>query len=137
MQITNEFKTRKINFIRIESVKEHYPSYHIQIGIETENIQTNLRNYIWLGETDIEKFLVDLETLDKDRAGQAVLESMTPGELELTFQAIDNLGHLSVMCHYKKEDRIAKDYSYEIKVEFQIDPTSLPTVRNEMLALIK
>ena len=80
---------------------------------------------------------MDLETLDKNKAGQAILESMSPGELKLIFQAIDNLGHLSVMCHYKKEDSIAKDYSYEINVEFQIDPTSLPTVRNEMLAMIK
>jgi hypothetical protein len=78
-----------------------------------------------------------LETLDKCKAGQAVLESMSPGELKLTFQAIDSLGHLSVPLYYKKEDRIDKDYSHEIKIEFQIDPTSLPTVRNELLELIK
>ena len=39
--------------------------------------------------------------------------------------------------HFIKEDRIEKDYSYEIKVEFQIDPTCLPTVRNDFLAFIK
>ena len=113
MQITNELKTRKIDFVAIEAVKEHYPSYHIQIRIETENIQATFNNYIWLSEADMENFLQDLEMLNRKRAGQAVLESMSPGELALTFQAIDNLGHLSVTCHYKKEDRIDKDYSYE------------------------
>lgn len=137
MQITNEFKTRKIDFIKIESVKEYYPSYHIQIKIETENIRTSFNNYIWLSEADIDKFLAELETLDKNRTGQAILQSMSPEEMELIFQTIDNLGHLSVACYYKKEDTIARDYSYEIKVEFQIDPTTLINVRNEVLALIK
>jgi len=137
MQITNELKTRKIDLIKIESVKEHYPSYNLQILIGTENIQTNFNNFIWVSQTDIDNFLADLENLDKNRKGQAILESMSPGEMQLIFQSIDDLGHLSVLCYFKKEDTIFKDYSYEIKVEFQIDPTSLPIVRNEMLALIK
>lgn len=137
MQITNEIRTRKIEFIKIESVKGQYPSHHIQIHIETENIRANFNNYIWIAEADIEKFLLDLETLDKNRSGQAVLESMSPGELQLTFQAIDNLGHLSVRCNYKKKDEMNKDYSYDLEVEFQIDPTSLRIVQNEIEALIK
>lgn len=136
MQITNELKTRKIEFARIESDK-HYPSHHIRIGIKTENIEADFNNDVWLIEGDIEKFIVDLETLDQKRTGQAILESMSPGELELAFRAIDNRGHLSVTCYFKREDRISNDYSFEMKVEFQIDPTSLPNVRNEMLALIK
>ena len=124
MKITNELKTRNINFLKIESIKEHYPSHRIQIRVDTENIHANFNNYIWLSEADIDQFLIELETLDTCRAGQAVLESMSPGEVKLTFQAIDSLGHLSVALHYKKEDRIDKDYSYEIKIEFQIDPIS-------------
>ena len=137
MKITNELKTRKIDFLKIESVKEHYPSHRIQIRVETENIHANFNNYIWLSEADIDQFLIELETLDNCRAGHAILESMSPGELKLSFQAIDSLGHLSVTLYYRKEDRIDKDYSHEIKIEFQIDPTSLPNVRNELLELIK
>lgn len=137
MKITNELKTRKIYFLKVESVKEHFPSHRIQIRVETENIHADFNNYIWLSEADIGQFLMELESLEKCRAGQAVLESMSPGELMFTFQAIDSLGHLSVTLYYKKEDRIDKDYSHETKIEFQIDPTSLLTVRNELLELIK
>lgn len=137
MKITNEFKTRRIEFIKIESEKKHHPSHRIQIQIETENIKAHYDNYIWLSEDDINGFINDLKNLHKNRKGTAALESMSPGELQLSFQAIDDLGHLSVGLYFKKEDRIYKDYSHEIKVEFQIDPTYLPTVRNELIDLMK
>jgi len=137
MKITNELKTRNIEFFKTESEKGHYPSHQVQIHVKTENIQTNFKNHIWLSDADIKKLLLEIEDLDKYRTGQAVLESMSPGELKLIFQPIDSLGHLSVTLHFKKEDRINKDYSYEINVEFQIDPTSLATVRNELIELTK
>jgi hypothetical protein len=137
MKITNELKTRNIEFLKTASVQGHYPGYQIEIRVETENIQTHFKNHTWLSDVDIEKFLIEIETLDKYRTGQAVLESMSPGELKLIFQPIDSQGHLSVVLHIKKEDRINKDYSYEIKVEFQIDPTSIAAVRKELLELTK
>lgn len=136
MKITNEIKTRTIEFIKLESAREHYPSHRVQILVETENITSSFNNYTWLSEADIDQFLIELANLDKCRNGQAVLGSMTPGEFQLTFQAIDLPGHLSVTLHFIKEDRIEKDYSYELKVEFQIDPTCLSTVRNDFFAFI-
>jgi hypothetical protein len=136
MTITNETKTRRIDFAKLESVREHYPSHRIQIAIKTENIQTHFDNYIWISSSDIEKFLSELSILDEQRKGQVTLESMSPGELELTVKAIDGLGHLSVTCYYIKEDRIDNDYSYSIKVEFRIDPTSIPAIKRELLELM-
>jgi hypothetical protein len=137
MIIENEIKTRKIEFIRIESVKERYPSHRVQIGIETENIKTDFNKHIWLSDTDIEKFLIELDALDRFRKGEATLESMSPGEMTLTFKPIDNLGHLSVSLRFIKEDQINRDYSFDVKVEFQIDPTSLTTVRNGSIKLME
>ncbi|MFN7116237.1 MAG: hypothetical protein ACK4TA_05520 [Saprospiraceae bacterium] len=137
MEITNEVKTRNIKFIKVESVRDHYPSHRIQIEIGTENIQTNFDNYIWLSDTNIENFLTELDKLDKYRKGQAILESMSPEEMQLVFKAIDDLGHLSVALQLAKENRINQDYSYTIKVEFEIDPTSLANIKREMLELMK
>lgn len=137
MIIENEIKTRKIELTKIESVKEHYPSHRIQIEITTENIKTDFNNYIWLSDADIEKFLIELDELDKSRKGDATLESMSPGEMALTFLPLDNLGHLSVSLRFVKDDRIDKDYSFDVKVEFQIDPTSLISIKNGALKLME
>jgi hypothetical protein len=137
MTIENEVKTRKIKFTRIESVKEHFPTHRVQIGIETENIKTDFNNHIWLSDTDIEKFLIGLDLLDRSRKGEATLESLSPGQMTLAFKSIDNLGHLSVSLRFVKDDRLNRDYSFDIKVEFQIDPTSLTTVRNGSIKLME
>lgn len=126
MRISNENKTRTIELIKIESVKEHYPSYKIRIKVDTENIKTDFDNFIWISETDIDTFLKELEILDRERKGEAVLNGMSPNEFSLVLKPIDLLGHLSIGFKLVKEDRIDKDYSYDIKVDFQIDPTILP-----------
>lgn len=137
MRITNELKTRQIDFIKLESLKEHYPSHRIEVKLKTENLQSGFSNFIWLSDSDIDAFLIDLDLLDSSRKGEAVLESMSPGELKLVFKSIDNAGHLAVMIHLVKEDRLNNDYSYKIQVEFQIDPTSLPLVKKGMQELVK
>lgn len=137
MIIENEFKTRKIEFRRIESIEEHYPSHKIGIEITTENIKADFNDHIWLSDKDIEKFLIELDELDRSRKGDATLGGMSPAEMTLTFKPIDSLGHLSVSLRFVKEDRINKDYSFDIKVEFQIDPTSLTSVRNGALKLME
>ncbi len=137
MRITNELKSRQIDFIKLESQKEHYPSHRIEVRLKTEDIQSGFSNSIWLSDSDIDAFLSDLELLDSFRKGEAVLESMSPGELKLVFKSIDNAGHLAVMLHLVKEDRLNNDYSYKIQVEFEIDPTSLPQIRSGFEALMK
>ena len=132
MKITNEIKTRKIELIVIDSVTEQFPSYRVQILVETENIKTNFDNWVWISATDIDKFIKSIDNLDQTRKGQAQLCSMSPGELELTLKPIDNLGHIAATLRFIKDDRIANDYSFDIKVEFQIDPTSLPAIKLEM-----
>ena|SRR5688572_30709594 len=137
MTIKNEVKNRRIEFTKIESIKEHFPSHRVHIGIETENIKTNFNNSIWLSDADIEKFLVELDALDKSRKREATLKSMSPGEITLTFRPIDNLGHLSVSLRFVKEDRANSDYSFDVKVEFQIDPTSLTAIRSDAIKLME
>ena len=90
MKITNEIKTRKIELIVIDSVTEQFPSYQVQILVETENIKTNVDNWVWISATDIDKLIKSIDNLDQTRKGQAQLCSMSPGELELTLKPIDN-----------------------------------------------
>src|SRR5688572_3475797 len=137
MTITNEFKTRKIEFTTVESIKEYHPSHRLHVKIDTENIHTSFNDHIWVNDEGIEKFLVELSSLDESRTGEATLESMSPGIMKLTFKPIDDLGHLSVTLQYIKSDNTSEDYSYDLTVEFQIDPTSLKLIRNELSLMIK
>ena len=137
MKITNEIKSRFIELSVVESVKEHYPSYRIEISLETENIKSNFNNFIWISEEDIDSYILGLENLDKTRNGKAELNSMSPGELSLLFKTIDNLGHLAVELKIRKEDRISKDYSYDLIIEFQVDPTILSSVVSDLKKIKK
>lgn len=110
MRISNEVKNRFIELSVVESVKEHYPTYRIAISLETENIKSRFSNFIWISEEDVDAFILGLESLDRTRKGDAELRGMSPDELRIRFKAVDSMGHLSVMLHIRKEDRIAMDY---------------------------
>lgn len=86
MKISNEIKSRFIELSVVEAVKEHYPTYRIEISLETENIKSSFSNYIWISEEDIDTFILGLENLDETRDGQAELNSMSPEELRLLFK---------------------------------------------------
>ena len=137
MTIENEIKTRRIRFTRIESVKELYPSQRVHIEIETENIKANLAGDIWISDVDIEEFLVELDALDRSHKGEATLESMGTGEMTLTFKTTDTQGHLSAGLQLVNKDSINKDYSFDVNVEFQIDKTSLMSLRNDLIKLME
>jgi hypothetical protein len=128
MRISNEEKSRFIELSVLESVKENYPSYRVAISLETENIKSCFNNYIWISEVDIDNFILELESLDKIRKGQAELQSMSPGEFSLFLRAVDTFGHLSVKMRINNKNQIYKDYAYDVSIEFEVDPTILPSV---------
>lgn len=136
MIIRNEFKTRTIEFIKKESGKEQSTIIHlIRIVLETEDFKINADNNFWISEPDIRTFLNELESLDSSRKGQATLTSVYPGDMVTTFKPLDNQGHLSVVFQCKKDKPMYKDYSWDVKVEFEIDPTSLTTIKRQILEL--
>ncbi|WP_066506697.1 hypothetical protein [Rufibacter sp. DG15C] len=137
MKVQNELKNRTIEVIVAESIKEDYPSYRLEVGLDTEIIKGSFRKHIWISLGDLENFISSLNELDKTRKGQAEIQGMSPGEFTLYFRAIDNLGHLAVGINLLEEDRIANDYSYDIKVEFQVDPTILPSVISDLRKIIE
>ena len=135
MTITNELKTRKIDLVIVESVNEHYPSHHVEVEIETENIHT-FNNFVWLSVSDIEEFLESLDTLDKYRKGQATLQSMSPEDFQLTLKAVDDLGHVSATSRLRKKV-LTHDYAFDTQIEFEIDPSTVRTIISEFKNLMK
>lgn len=81
-------------------------------------------------------FLGQLVRLERDRAGEAVLESMSPGELRLRLFALDRAGHMGVegelLVYYTAGHRPQVGSLTFDAVEF--DPTALPTLVRELTA---
>lgn len=128
MIISNEIKTRKIELTKIEAIQQYLPSYQFEIKLETENIRAKIVNFTWISEEEIDNFLVELDRLDRERKGLAELNSLSPGEFSLIFKAIDKLGHIAVSLNFSEQDKTANDYSYNLGIEFQTDPTILQQV---------
>ncbi len=137
MKIVSEAKTNSIEIIKLESVYESYPSYRIELKIDTQKVKATHANFIWVSLSDIETFLSQLEYLDKYRNQEAVLESMSPGEMRLIFKPLDPLGHLLVKLEIGKADNINHEYSYSVSVEFRIDPTALPYIKQDFITLTR
>ncbi|MFB3240110.1 hypothetical protein Q7C15_15165 [Aeromonas salmonicida] len=53
-------------------------------------------NGIWLEFTDVERFIVDLKSLDGTRVGSAKISSMSPDEFMLEIRSSDSLGHIEI-----------------------------------------
>ena len=137
MKIVSEAKTNSIEIIKLESVYESYPSYRIEFKIDTQKVKATHDNFTWVSLSDIETFLSQLEYLDKYRNQEAVLESMSPGEMRLIFKPLDPLGHLLVKLEIGKADNINHEYSYSVSVEFRIDPTALPYIKQDFITLTR
>jgi hypothetical protein len=136
MLIQNEIKSRSIELSVLESALDHYPSFRIQIHLVTEEFEGNFDRNIWISEADVESFINGLQKLDESRNGQETLNSMSPGEFHLGFKNIDKLGHLAVVLRIKKESSVDHTYHDDLKIEFEIDPTSLPKIINQLSQLI-
>ena len=52
----------------------------------------------------------------------------------MTFKAIDDVGHLEVQLELKKQ--VYKNGGFQLKIEFEVDPTILPRVATELKVLM-
>ena len=116
----------------VDSEENYYPSYRLRIKLATEEFQADINRAIWISELDLEDFVGRLESLDNSRKGDEKLKSMSPDEFHLRFRNLDNLGHLAVELELRKVSKNDNSYSDLLRVEFEIDPTSLPQVIREM-----
>lgn len=73
------------------------PSYgdaHITIAVHSNGFSG--RNDVWVMAEEFRKFCISLVRLEKNRKGEAALNSISPGELDLKIYSKDCLGHLAV-----------------------------------------
>jgi hypothetical protein len=84
----------------------------------------------WIDRDVWKRFLTELATLDRRRTGEAVLDSISPGELRLRIHALDRAGHMGVdgqMSHRYAIPGVRPSHAASAAVAtIGFDPTLLP-----------
>jgi hypothetical protein len=84
---------------------------------------------VWVDAEALASFLQRLRALDRDRAGAAVLEGMSPGAFQLEIRAVGVLGHMAIDVVISRRVRGAHagPYAHELHVAFEFSPSLLST----------
>jgi hypothetical protein len=77
----------------------------------------------------MQRFLDELERLEAQRSGSALLSSMSPGEFQLRIEIADRAGHVLLTAQLRRlvyiRDQMA---ALAAEVAFALDPSALPNV---------
>jgi hypothetical protein len=71
-------------------------------------------------------FCTALVALERDRRGEAVIESISPGELKLKIRSVDSLGHMAIegSTGYHIQRRNSRAW-HAVHFGFEFDPSQL------------
>jgi hypothetical protein len=92
-----------------------------------------------LEHAELERFLVDLERLERDRRGAATLTSMSPHEFALTLSITDRAGHVLLTGELKRHvyvDVNTTPLEHHVALGFAVDPTALPRIVRDVQELL-
>ncbi len=118
------------NFVEISAVVERDPSLQshgdVRLSIGVQSYGFNGCNALWVDRHVLRMFAGQLAKLERSLAGEAKLNSMSPGELELTVRSVSPLGHIAVMgstAHRFKAD--SGSYLHSVSFGFEIESAQL------------
>lgn len=109
--------------LETESSLSSYGDALIGIVISSNGYQG--KNQVWVAKQELESFYESLLSLERDRSGEAVLTSMSPGELFLRIFSYDRRGHMAIegeTGHYIIGD---VGFNHAVKFGFTIEPEQL------------
>ena len=88
----------------------------------------------WIAADDVEKFLLALRGLERQRQGEAVLVGADPDDLRLEFCSTDSTGHMAVQGYVGWQK--SEEFPVQLKFGFEFEPDRLPSVLEyfEMIA---
>jgi hypothetical protein len=144
MRINSEDKKSFIELSR-DDFFEHpkpdpYPSVCLFISVADCGF-AGIAGEIWIGYEEINPFLSDLKDCDRLRAGQATLQSMSPGEFSLTLECFDGSGHFILRYQLSHEIYFGSGPSLRLKRGvtggFLLDMEFFQILCNEFTALFQ
>ena len=105
-----------------------YPGTVVRVRVRCGEF-SGANEAIWIALDALQTFLADLRLLERTRRGEAVLTSMSPGELRLRVYAVDRAGHLAVEATVGVGEMGAHEWQgRSVACSFPLDPSQLPGV---------
>jgi hypothetical protein len=81
---------------------------------------------VWLELPEMEKFISDLEELDKTRSGRAKVSSMSLDEFTLEISSSDSLGHMEIEAQLHRHQYSGSKYwPIYLKGSFEVQPETI------------
>jgi hypothetical protein len=89
--------------------------------------------HVWIRAEEFERFIKQLDAVERNRAGTATLSSMSPNDLELRIRIRDSAGHVSVEGYLGRFSYGVAGVPVEARIGYSIDldPGLLAGVREE------
>jgi hypothetical protein len=109
------------DFVSIERVE--VDEVGLRLFVEVRQGGFAGRSHVWIEIRAWQKFVDSLTRLERDRRGEATVESMSPGEFRLIVRSIDSVGHVAVDGLLGKRGRPQTTTLSFSAIEF--DPTLL------------
>lgn len=84
------------------------------------------QNDLWVLAAVLRSFCQSLVALERDRCGEAVLESISPGELRIVVRAVDSRGHMALegSTGYEVQRENSRHW-HSVAFGFEFDPAQL------------
>ena len=89
-----------LELILLERIPDDLPTpgdVRLYVKVEAFGF-TGAHDGVWVGKGALEGFAAALRVLERTREGEAVLESMSPGEFVLRVYSVDRAGHRARRC---------------------------------------
>jgi hypothetical protein len=116
------------------------PSLHARVRIVSGSFAGAI-DEVWLWREELEHFVMALERLERERAGEAVLGSMSPDEFGLSLQIGDRGGHVALITWLRRPLLYGPMAGTEARenvvtlVEW-LDPSTLPQILDDFRLLL-
>ncbi len=118
------------NFVELDLVQEEgatLPSRgDAYVTLRVSSAGFSGHNDLWVFSQSLSSFCLSLVSLERDRRGEAVLESISPGELSLRIRSVDRAGHMAI--EGKTGYPVQREHGlieHSVQFGFEFDPSQL------------
>jgi len=136
MQIESEDRQSVLLLQSIQAELSAFPSICVSVDLRSKHVSGS-DSGIWIELEKLESFIKALTSLDHARKGEALLESMSPGELWLRVYPVDSRGHIALEIKINGKHFVGHRYmDHGCHTAFLLEPTALPHVCEGLRILI-